>query len=245
MAFSLSNKTIVLTGGTSGIGHALVEKLHSNNKLIIIGRSAKKFETLRAEFPTITVVIADLADTQNLAPMAKKVIQQSPKIDLLINNAALQYTPQYTDTDFRVETIAEEITVNFTSPCMLVALLLPGLLKDTPSVILNVNSGLGLVAKKTSAVYCGTKGGLNIFTQSLRHQLASTNIHVQQAFMPLVDTPMTHGRGAAKITAAAAASRILKGIEKYVPDHDIGIVKFLRVLHQIWPAAARNIMKNG
>ena len=191
-------------------------KLHSNNALIIIGRNAGKLAALKAKFPSIVILKADLAATDSLASVATEIIRQSPKLDLLINNAAVQYTPQFTDADFRTDTIAEEIAVNFTSPCILVSLLLPALLKDTPSVILSINSGLGLVPKKTSAVYCGTKGGLNIFTQSLRHQLASTNVRVQQAFMPLVDTAMTNGRGMAKLTPSNAAQHILSGIEKDV-----------------------------
>ncbi|MBL4838202.1 MAG: SDR family NAD(P)-dependent oxidoreductase [Kordiimonadaceae bacterium] len=223
----------------------MAARLHSNNQLFIIGRSASKLKALKQEFPGITVFEADLSDTESLAPLAEQLVRQSPHIDLLINNAAVQYTPQFTDKDFRVETIADETAVNFTSPCMLVALLLPALVKDAPSAILSINSGLALVPKRTSAVYCATKGGLNIFTQALRHQLADTNICVLQAFMPLVDTTMTEGRGTAKLTPTVAAERILRGIEQEVPDNDIGKVKFLRFLNRIWPRAATHIMKKA
>ncbi|MBL4789693.1 MAG: SDR family NAD(P)-dependent oxidoreductase [Kordiimonadaceae bacterium] len=245
MTFLLKKKTIVLTGGTSGIGRALAERLHSDNNLMVIGRNAIKLEALKKLFPGITVFKADLTDTGGLAPLAEKIRGQHPKIDLLINNAAVQNTPQFMDDNFRVEAIAGEIAVNFTSPCMLISLLLPALVKDTPSVILNINSGLGLVPKKTSAVYCGSKGGLNIFSQSLRHQLAETNISVQQAFMPLVDTEMTKGRGVGKLTPAVAAQRILAGVEQGSPDNYIGKVKLLRVLTRIWPSAASSIMKKA
>jgi len=243
MTFRVTQKSILITGGTSGIGHELVRQLHSDNTLLVIGRNAEKLRDLKAEFPGVHTYVADLADPQSLRPVAETIRSQHPQIDLLINNAAIQYTALFTGSDFRYESIAEEIAINFTSPCCLISLFLPALLKDTPSAILNINSGLGLVAKKSSAIYCGTKGGLNIFSGALRHQLANTNIKVFQAFMPLVDTPMTMGRGHGKMTANKAANLIITGVEKGRLDHDIGMVRILRFLCRLWPAAARNIMK--
>jgi len=242
MVFPLKNKTVVITGGTSGIGRALVDQLHSQNQLIVIGRSAAKLDTLKTEYPTVSVYRADLAVPTSLEVIADRITEHFPHIDVLINNAAVQYTPLFTEKSFKPELIAREIAVNLTSPALLISLLLPALTKDTPSAILNVNSGLGIVPKKSSAIYCGSKGGLNIFSQSLRHQLKDTNISVLQAFMPMVDTPMTEGRGSGKITAEEAAKRAIRGVERLVEDHDIGVVKILRALHKIWPQLASSLM---
>ncbi len=108
-----------------------------------------------------------------------------------------------------------------------------------------MNSGLGLVPKTTSAIYCATKGALNIFSQSLRHQLEGTNIRVMQAFLPLVETPMTEGRGSGKLPADRVAADIIAGIEKNQLDIDIGKVKLLRPLARFLPSLARQIMKAG
>lgn len=243
MKFPLKNKTVVLTGATSGIGHALLAQLYEGNQIIVVGRSAKKLVALEATYPDIMVCKADLAVPTCLEAATTKIIEHFPKVDLLINNAAVQYMPQFTDKNFNPALISSEVAVNFISPVLLISLLLPALLKDTPSAVLNVNSGLGIVPKKSSAVYCATKGGLNIFSQSLSHQLADTNIHVLQAFMPLVDTPMTEGRGRGKISAADAAERVIKGVRQLKPNNDIGNVKILRFLSRIAPSLARSIMK--
>jgi uncharacterized oxidoreductase len=116
---------------------------------------------------------------------------------------------------------------------------------DEPAAVVNVNSGLGLVPKTSSAVYCATKGGLNLFSQSLRHQLAGTRVQVLQAFMPLVETPMTAGRPGDKLTAAYAADRLIHGIERAIQDHDIGKVKLLRGLMYVAPGLARRIMRRA
>jgi len=243
MKFPLEDKTILITGGTSGIGLELVKKLHANNQILVIGRNNEKLSSLADAYPGIRAFRADLSKPNSLKLPTEQISEQFPAIDLLINNAAVQYTPKFTNADFQPARIADEIAVNFTSPALLIALLLPALLKNTPSAILNVNSGLGIVPKKTSAIYCGTKGGLDIFSRSLRNQLEHTNIHVLQAFMPLVGTPMTEGRGRGKISADAAAQRAIEGVQQLNPSNDIGMVKILRFLSRIAPPFARSIMK--
>jgi short-subunit dehydrogenase involved in D-alanine esterification of teichoic acids len=162
---------------------------------------------------------------------------------VLINNAGVQNTPTFLDEDFQHETISREVAINFTSICSLTYLLLPALLHRDKAVILNVNSGLALAPKTSSAVYCATKGALNIFTQSLRYQLEQTNISVQQVFLELVDTPMTKGRGSNKMTAKDGAKKIIDGIRRDIPDYDIGKVKLLRLLLRLAPLMVHNIMK--
>ena len=155
----------------------------------------------------------------------------------------MQYTPTFIDPDFSVETIDREIAVNLTSVCTLTARLLPALRHNRPAAIVNVNSGLALMPKTTSAVYCATKAAVNVFSQSLRHQLEETNVKVLQTFMPLVDTAMTAGRGRDKISARDAAAAMIDGIERDVEDHDIGKVRLLRPMTRFLPSVARRIMK--
>ena len=87
-----------------------------------------------------------------------------------------------------------------------------------------------------------TKAGLDNFTRGLRAQLAGTGIAVQQAFLPLVDTPMTEGRGTGKLASADVAVRIVRSIQNGKPDTDIGKVGLLRRINRISPALAHNIM---
>jgi len=116
-------------------------------------------------------------------------------------------TATFIDEEFRYESISYEIALNFTSICSMTYLLLPALLHKEKAIIMNVNSGLGLTPKTSSAIYCATKGALNIFSQSLRYQLEKTNISVQQAFLDLVDTKMTKGRGKNKTAPEVAAKK--------------------------------------
>lgn len=235
----LKNKCIVITGGTSGVGYEMVKSLCNENELIVISRSDKKLKALKSEYKDVITYQADLSNLSEVQAIGEDIASRFEHIDILINNAAVQNTPTFLDDDFSYESIANEINLNFTSVCSLIYLLLPTLTHDNESVILNINSGLGLSPKTNSAVYNATKGALNIFSQSLRYQLESTNITVQQASLQLVDTQMTKGRGKNKMTAKEASDVILEGIEKGILDHDIGKVKILRLLLRIAPSIAQ------
>jgi len=195
----LINKKILITGATSGIGLKLVEKLYQHNSLYIIARSQDKINDLIDKYPLVHAFKADLKNIDEVKSVAQEIKFEINALDVLINNAALQYTPMFIDDDFEFDSISEEININFTSVAGLCYLLMPLLNGQHPSVILNVNSGLGLVPKTTSAIYCASKGALNTFSQSLRYQLENTKVEVLQVFLPLVDTAMTAGRGKAVI----------------------------------------------
>ena len=84
---------------------------------------------------------------------------------------------------------------------------------------------------------------VNSFSQSLHYQLEGTSVKVMQAFMPLVDTNMTSGRGVGKLDAAQAADALIRGIEQDIEEHDIGKIRILRRLIRFAPGVARRIMR--
>ena len=239
----IKNKRIVITGGTSGVGYELVKQLHTDNEIIVISRNNKKLRKLTQEFDRVVCYQADLSKPGEIETIANTIVDKYDSIDIMINNAAIQFTPTFLDDDFSYESISQEITLNFTSICNMSYLFLPLLLHNNKAIILNINSGLALAPKTSSAIYCATKGALNIFSQSLRYQLESTNISVQQAFLELVDTAMTVGRGKNKMSAEQASKTIIRGMERNLLDHDIGKVKLLRFLLRLVPPLAKKIMK--
>lgn len=239
----LINKHILITGGTSGIGLKIIEKLYPQNIVYVIARNATKIDALRQRFPKLKAYHADLANNISLYNAIKTLQSDTKTLDILINNAAIQHANQLTDKHCSVDAMHEEISVNFAAICSLCFWCLPMLASQQTSIILNVNSGLGLVPKGSSAVYCATKSALNSFSLSLRHQLTDTSVKVLQAFLPMVKTPMTEGRGSNKISADSAASAIIKGIENLTLDNDIGKVKLLRILSRLSPSMALRIMR--
>ena len=164
---NLENKRIVITGGTSGIGYRMVESLHPGNQIIVVSRNEEKLHDLSRQFEGIVTYQADLSRLEDVEMVADATVKRFDSIDVLINNAAIQNTPTFLDQDFQYETISREVTVNFTSICSLIYLLLPAMSHRDKAVILNINSGLALAPKTSSAIYCATKGALNITTLTL------------------------------------------------------------------------------
>jgi len=241
----LKQKTIVITGGTSGVGLEMVKRLSIENEVIVIGRNADKLLELTDKFQNIHIYQADLISIADVESVANKIRNDYIKIDVLINNAAVQHSATFLDADFEFSNITDEVSVNFTSICHLTYQLLPVLQHDNQAFILNINSGLALAPKASSAVYCATKAALNSFSQSMSYQLMSTNVRVLQAFLALVDTPMTQGRGDNKMTAVHAANLIIKGLVDEKRNHYIGKVKLLIILLRTLPWLVKKIMKSN
>jgi len=241
----LKQKTIVITGGTSGVGLEMVKRLSIENEVIVIGRNADKLLELTDKFQNIHIYQADFISIADVESVANKIRNDYIKIDVLINNAAVQHSATFLDADFEFSNITDEVSVNFTSICHLTYQLLPVLQHDNQAFILNINSGLALAPKASSAVYCATKAALNSFSQSMSYQLMSTNVRVLQAFLALVDTPMTQGRGDNKMTAVHAANLIIKGLVDEKRNHYIGKVKLLIILLRTLPWLAKKIMKSN
>ena len=97
----LINKKILITGATSGIGLKLVEKLYPKNKLFIIARNQNKINELQINFPDIIVYTADFKNISELQNVVKQLQLATLSLDVLINNAAVQYTPTFIDSDFK------------------------------------------------------------------------------------------------------------------------------------------------
>ena len=240
----LKSKRIVITGGTSGVGYHLVKQLQLDNQVIVLARDQDKLEQLWKEFPEIVTLKVDLSQANQVNNVVKQLASQFSSIDVLINNAAIQNTATFLSNDFECQSIDDEINVNFRSICHLTYHLLPMLNNSLEGTILNINSALGLVPKTSSAVYCATKGALNIFSQSLQYQLENTPVSVLQAFLPLVDTAMTNERKGNKLDAATASSKIIYGLKHKQQINDIGKVRLLRILLYIFPWLARKILRN-
>lgn len=241
----LKNQTILITGGTSGIGQALCEQLlQSGNRVIVASRRIDPEQNLLHSSPDgLTAVHCDLSSLESVRRLCQQLSAASLNPSVLINNAAVQYTPRYTDPDFDVNTIQTEITVNLSSVAVLSALLLPLLMSQPKALLLNLSSGLAIYPKTSSAIYCATKAAIHSLSQSLRYQLESTSVEVCEAILPLVDTPMTQGRPGTKLPVTQVAQQIIKGVEQGKAEIYIGKARFLPLLSRLSPRIAKKILK--
>ena len=241
----LSNNTILITGGATGIGLALARALYDkNNRIIVCGRNKARLDELKKQLPDVVIYQCNLADETDLFRFADAVLADYPSINMLINNAGVQYNYLFTEEQTHTVPIREEVRVNLLAPLQLSERLLPHLMRQENAAIVNITSALAFAPKKCAAVYCATKAAMRSFTQALRYQLEGSSVAVFELVPSLVDTDMTQGRGNGKISPQALASEALKAMA--ADKHDILIekTKALYLLYRLFPFAAYRLLKN-
>ncbi|MFM5913560.1 MAG: SDR family oxidoreductase [Chakrabartia godavariana] len=235
----LAGKTILLTGGTDGIGRELALQLKAKGaKAILTGRNPERVAAMQAL--GFDVITADLSTKAGLETVLDAV--KSAHIDILINNAGMGTTHDFRHETPDLDTDDDCIFLNVNAPIHLITRLMPTLRARPEAMIVNVTSGLAIAPSTGAPVYCATKAGLRSYTLALRAQLADTNIHVVEALPPMVATKMTDGMNGSKMAAPECARQIITAMERNAKEANIGIVKILQVMNSISPALVRKIM---
>lgn len=203
----------LVTGATSGIGWALALQLaQAGVPVLALGRSRERLQELQRCCPQIDTVACDLADVASLPSLARQWAEQYPDLAVVVHNAGVQDNLRMDEAGYTAARLCTEVDINLVAPMVLTQALLPWLQARPDATIVNITSGLAFAPKRTSAVYSATKAGLHLFSQALRLQLKGSGIRVVEAVMPLVDTPMTQGRGKGKLSAEQAAAQVISGL---------------------------------
>jgi len=187
----LDGNTILLTGGSSGIGLALAEELSKRgNTVIITGREQAKLDAAKQKLPALHTIQSDVGRASDIDALFAKVTQEFPKLNVLINNAGVMRTLNLHKDTPSPEDLTREIDINLNGPIWMIRKFLPHLKQQANAAIVNVSSGLAFVPLPTSPVYCATKAALHSFTLSLRVQLKQTNVKVFELAPPATNTEL-------------------------------------------------------
>ena len=194
----IKGNTVVITGGTSGIGLAFAKEfLKAGSKVIICGRRKDRLAEIKKEHPEIITRICDISHTEHRTDFAKWLLQYHPDMNILINNAGVQLLADLTKP-VNIHRIHIEVETNFVAPVHLTSLVTSHLSEKKSSAIINISSGLAFVPLAFMPVYCATKAAIHSLTLSLRHQLRNTPVKVFEIAPPAVDTELGSDRRADK-----------------------------------------------
>ncbi len=242
-----TDNTILITGATAGIGLEMAKTLLLlNNTVIATGRNVAALDVLQQQYPNTLFVYACAFDNrEGVQQLAQQLATLHPQLNVLINNAGVQYNYELLQEAYPTEKMLQEVEININAPLQLIGMLLPVLKQQKQAAIVNISSGLALVPKKTAAVYCGSKAFIHNFSIALRYQLEGTTIKVFEILPPLVNTKMTTGRGKGKIEPAQLVAEFIKNFEGDVYESYIGKTKLLKLLLRISPAIAYKMLKNS
>ncbi len=231
----ITNNTILITGGGSGIGRALTEELYNNNKLIVVGRSRSKLERLKNLLPKITCYPIDLSQPDELTELAHLMKRNHPDLNAIINNAGTLFVEDLCDTANVLDKERSQIQLNYLTPIQLINDLLELLRQQKEAAIVNVSTALVHVPLVATPGYCASKTALHIYTMGLREQLRNTAIQVHEILPPIVSTDMSSLLGIEGISPKVFARKVVEQLSQGVPEIRVGQAKALYLMSRYFP----------
>ncbi|MFF8190769.1 SDR family oxidoreductase [Streptomyces bobili] len=175
----MTGNTILITGGTSGIGLGLALRLHeAGNKVIVAGRRKELLDEITAEHPGIDALVLDVADPDSIAKARETAAASHPGLNVLVNNAGIQLLESVLDPA-GLQAAEDHVTTNLLGTIRMTYAFLPLLAGKDDAVVMNVTSALAFVPLPFTPTYSATKAALHSFSESLRIQLAGADAGVQ------------------------------------------------------------------
>lgn len=190
----LTGNTVFITGGGSGIGRGLAEALHSRgNQVIISGRRLEKLKEVTDANPGMVSLELDVEDPQSIASVARKLIADYPKLNVLINNSGIM---KGDDSSKPVDdgVVVSTLTTNLMGPIRLTSALIEHLKQQEEAAVVYVTSGLAFTPLALNAVYSATKAAIHSFALSQRFRLKGSSVRVIELAPPYVQTELTGDR---------------------------------------------------
>ena len=237
----LAKRTVLITGGSSGIGLELAKQLlERDNVVIITGPDQDKLDAATRALPRVHTFKSDVSDPEAIAALHDSVIARFPALDTLVNNAGIMRNLSLHQAR-DLNDVTREIEINLGGPIRMVQQFLPHLKTRSGALIVNVSSGLAFVPLPISPVYSATKAAIHSFTQSLRVQLAGTGVTAIELAPPGVETPLFRAefeaemKGQKGMDVRVLVKQAIAGIEGGKSEIRPGLSNVLKAMSRIAP----------
>jgi len=239
----LVDRTILITGGSSGIGLALAGQLLARGNVVIVtGRSEQALEKAEQRFPGLVALQSDVGDREGIRLLYETAVGRFPTLDTVINNAGIMRILKL-DDDRPLDDVTAEIDIDLSGPIRMVQQFLPHLLRRPDALIVNVSSGLAFVPFTISPVYSAAKAGLHAYTRCLREQLKDTRVKVVELAPPLTETPLYRTEFADRMNGQKGMAvdtlvrHALAGIDAGKTEIRPGLSNVLKIASRVAPGA--------
>ena len=188
----LEGKVAVVTGGTRGIGYAIVEKFLENGAQVILFGSREEtvnnaLETLRKKYSKVDGFYPKLTDEKELSSVFQQIKDTYGHIDILVNNAGISSKTKLEDYTEEEYNKVSDLNIKSVFTCSKV--ILP-YLKETKGVILNTSSMVSIYGQPSGVMYPTSKFAVNGMTKSLARELAPFGIRVNAVAPGIIETDM-------------------------------------------------------
>ena len=186
----LTGRTILITGGSAGIGLAFAFKfLELGNEVIVTGRRQAVLDQVKAKHPKLHTIQSDVADPAQIAALAARVKPNFPKLDVLMNNAGIMLYKNLKAPAADLAGLMAEMNVNVGGVITTTSAFID-ILRANKGTVINTSSTLAFVPLPSAPIYSATKAAIHSYTQSLRFQLEETGVEVIELMPPVVKTDL-------------------------------------------------------
>lgn len=246
----LTGRTILVTGGSSGIGLELARQLLARGNVVIAtGRDQARLDAACAALPGLHVVRSDVTDPAAIRDLHAEIMQRFPALDTLVNNAGIMRNIALA-APRSLEDLTREIGTNVEGPMRMVQQFLPDLRRRGNALIVNVSSGLAFIPFRVAPVYSASKAAIHAYTICLRAQLAGTGVAVVELAPPATETTLFRGELDAAIPnemkVDVLVRRAIAGIEAGRTEIRPGLAQVLKIASRLAPGLMfRQLAKVG
>src|SRR5436309_533078 len=186
----LTGRTILITGGSAGIGLAFALKfVELGNEVIVTGRRQAVLDEVKANHPKLHTIQSDVADPAQIAALAARVKADFPKLDVLMNNAGVMFHKNLKAQTSDLAGLMAEMNINVGGVIGMTSAFVD-ILTANKGTLINVSSALAFVPMPSAPIYSASKAAIHSYTQSLRFQLEKTGVEVIELMPPAVKTDL-------------------------------------------------------
>ncbi len=245
---NIANKTVLITGGGSGIGYEIAKLLNANgNRVIILGRTESKLKAATETLPGTIAIRCDINNEADVQNLIQEVTVKHPDLSILINNAGRAFAYTHNENATAFERATEEFATNYFSVIRLTEKFLPLLKKQQEAAIVNVSSIVAYSPQSLLPTYSDSKAALHSYTLSLRHSLAKDKvIKVFELLPPMVNTEFSKDVGGEHgMSAGEVAIALINAIENDVYEIQVGQTAEFRKFYLASPSEAFAMMNRS
>jgi uncharacterized oxidoreductase len=237
----MAGRTVLITGGTSGIGLELARQLIARgNTVVVTGRNAERLTAAQQTVANLHALQSDVSDPEGIKALYAAVSSKFPAFDTLINNAGTMRNIKL-NQHHELGELTAEIDGNLKGPIWMVEQFLPLLLKQKNSLIVNVSSGLAFVPLPIAPIYSASKAAMHAYTKCLRAQLVGSGVAVIELAPPGTETPLFRGdfaeemKGEKGMPVSTLVQRAIAGIEAGKEEIRPGVSNVLKIASRVAP----------
>lgn len=239
----IQNNTILVTGGSSGIGIELAKRFSAiGNTVIICGRSQEALDAAQEKNPGFNTFVCDVSDALSVEHLREHVVDKFPALNVVINCAGIMRKINLHDPIDDLTDVTREIETNLKGTIWINQAFLPHLKTQPKAAVINVSSGLAFVPMAIAPIYSATKSAIHSYTMALRLQMKKTSVQIFELAPPGTDTPLFSGDfskedvgGITPMPVEKMVDIAMKGLAKNVLEIRPGLSNVLKMGSRIAP----------